>query len=130
MTNKYFKSGSSNTALTRALQNGQSAAKPGFDWPDTAGVRAKIMEELDEVTAAESTGSTVAVEEEIGDLLLAVVSLARHLGVDPETALNGANRKFEQRFQRMQDILHAEEKSIETLAIEELEAFEDRRYLS
>jgi nucleoside triphosphate diphosphatase len=88
-------------ALMRATKLGKRAASVGFDWLDAAGARAKVMEELAEVDAA-STESAARVAEEVGDLLLAVTSLARHLRVDPETALRQANQRFEDRFRRME----------------------------
>ena len=88
-------------ALLRAEKLQKRAARTGFDWPDTQGVRAKIMEELAEVEAATSPQEQ---EEEIGDLLFAVVNLARHMKVDPEVALRAANSKFERRFRQMEDM--------------------------
>ena len=85
-------------ALTRAEKLQKRAARVGFDWPDPAGPRAKIDEELAEVAAAEDD----AVVEEVGDLLFAAVNYARHLGVDAETALRAANLKFERRFRAME----------------------------
>ena len=85
-------------ALTRAEKLQKRAARVGFDWPDATGPRAKIDEELAEVEAAAPDDR----EEEIGDLLFSVVNFARHLGVDPEAALRGANRKFECRFRAME----------------------------
>ena len=85
-------------ALTRADKLQRRAGRVGFDWPDAAGPRAKIDEELDEV----ATASGDAVAEEVGDLLFAVVNWARHLGVDAEAALRAANRKFERRFRAME----------------------------
>lgn len=82
-------------ALMRAEKLQKRAARTGFDWPDIEGPKAKIAEELDEVETALTAD---AKEEEVGDLLFAVVNLARHLGVDPEVALTRANRKFEARF--------------------------------
>jgi ATP diphosphatase len=86
-------------ALLRAEKLQKRAARTGFDWPDPSGARAKIYEELAEVEAATSPGER---EEEIGDLLFAVVNWARKLGVDPEAALRGANGKFEKRFKAME----------------------------
>lgn len=86
-------------ALTRAEKLQKRAARTGFDWPDAAGPRAKIVEELSEVDAATSDDARA---EEIGDLLFAVVNLARHLGIDPESALRKANAKFERRFRRIE----------------------------
>jgi MazG family protein len=82
-------------ALMRAEKIQKRAARTGFDWPDADGPRAKVFEEIAEVDEDPST-------EEIGDLLFAVVNWARHLGIDPETALREANRKFERRFRAME----------------------------
>jgi ATP diphosphatase len=88
-------------ALTRAAKLGARAARVGFDWTDADGPRAKVLEELAEVDAARH-GQGGTVEDEVGDLLLAATSLARHLGVDPETALRRANGRFEGRFRAME----------------------------
>lgn len=87
-------------ALMRAAKLQSRAARVGFDWPDAAGPRAKIDEELAEVAVA--TGEDQA--SEVGDLLFAVVNYARHLGVDPEAALRAANDKFEHRFAAMEAV--------------------------
>jgi MazG family protein len=89
-------------ALARAVKLGKRAASVGFDWPDAEGPRAKVLEELDEVQAAQRGEGGSSVEDELGDLLLAVTSLARHLRVDPETALRRANARFEARFRAME----------------------------
>jgi nucleoside triphosphate diphosphatase len=86
-------------ALMRAEKLQKRAARTGFDWPDTNGPKAKIAEELAEI---EDAVSTDAREDEVGDLLFAVVNLARHLDVDPEAALTRANRKFEARFRAIE----------------------------
>jgi ATP diphosphatase len=86
-------------ALLRAEKLQKRAARTGFDWPDPSGARAKIDEELAEVEAA---ATPAEVEEEVGDLLFAVVNWARKLGVDPEAALRKANAKFEGRFRTME----------------------------
>ena len=75
------------------------AARTGFDWPDPSGPRAKIVEELEELDR--ETGEKER-REELGDLLFAVVNLARHLKIDPEEALRQANRKFERRFRSIE----------------------------
>jgi ATP diphosphatase len=103
-------------ALLRAEKLQKRAARTGFDWPDTVGVIAKIEEELDEVRAA---ATPVEREDEVGDLLFAVVNLARHLKVDPEVALRGANAKFERRFRGMEDMAGD---AFTGLALEEKEA--------
>src|SRR6185369_6066232 len=86
-------------ALERAAKLQRRAARVGFDWPDSSGPRAKIDEELDELEAETDHDRKL---EELGDLLFAVVNLARHLNIDPEAALREANRKFEQRFRAIE----------------------------
>ena len=86
-------------ALDRAMKLQRRAARTGFDWPDASGPRAKILEELDELDR--ETGENEC-REELGDLLFAVVNLARHLKIDPEEALRQANRKFERRFRSIE----------------------------
>jgi ATP diphosphatase len=86
-------------ALERAAKLQRRAARVGFDWPDTTGPRAKIDEELAELDAETEHQRML---EELGDLLFAVVNLARHLNIEPEAALREANRKFEQRFREME----------------------------
>jgi nucleoside triphosphate diphosphatase len=85
-------------ALTRAEKLQKRAARVGFDWPDASGARAKIDEELAEIAAADDDTRV----EEVGDLLFAVVNFARHLRIDPETALRAATAKFERRFVAME----------------------------
>jgi ATP diphosphatase len=85
-------------ALLRAEKLQKRAARTGFDWPDASGARAKILEELDEIASAPAE----ELEEEVGDLLFAVVNFARHLKIDPEAALRRANDKFERRFRAME----------------------------
>jgi ATP diphosphatase len=86
-------------ALERAAKLQRRAARTGFDWPDSSGPRAKIDEELAELDA-ESDHQRML--EELGDLLFAVVNLARHLNIEPEAALREANRKFERRFRAIE----------------------------
>ncbi|MET0361932.1 MAG: nucleoside triphosphate pyrophosphohydrolase [Sphingobium sp.] len=88
-------------ALMRALKLQKRAARTGFDWPDTQGVKAKIIEEIEELDAAASADE---IEDEAGDLLFALVNLVRHKGVDPEVALRRANAKFETRFRMMETL--------------------------
>jgi MazG family protein len=89
-------------ALVRAEKLGKRAARVGLDWPDALGVIDKVREELDELTSALALKNQDAVAEEVGDLLLACASLARHCHVDPEQALRQACRKFEARFRRVE----------------------------
>jgi len=86
-------------ALERAAKLQRRAARVGFDWPDVSGPRAKIDEELAELDAETEHDRKL---EELGDLLFAVVNLARHLNVEPETALREANHKFEKRFRAIE----------------------------
>lgn len=88
-------------ALMRAEKLQKRAARTGFDWPDATAAREKIFEEVAEVDGATSDDERI---EEVGDLLFSVVNFARKLGVDPEVALRGANRKFERRFRQMEEI--------------------------
>lgn len=108
-------------ALKRAQKLGKRAARVGFDWPDRRGVQEKIHEELDELEAAADQGSDAHIEEELGDLLFAVVNLARHLDVDPEKALTGANYKFERRFRQMEAAIREGGADMRDLDIESLE---------
>ena len=97
-------------ALTRAEKLASRAARKGFDWPDASGPLAKIHEELAEIASA-STDAERA--DEAGDLLFAAANYARKLGVDPETALRGANSKFEQRFRKIEKVAGFEQMSLE-----------------
>jgi nucleoside triphosphate diphosphatase len=90
-------------ALPRAVKLGQRAAQLGFDWPSPDGARAKVGEELAELDAAARAGDQNEVAVELGDLLLAISSLARHLKVDPESALRAANGRFERRFRHVEE---------------------------
>ena len=85
-------------ALVRAQRIGEKVQKVGFDWPDIAGSRAKVSEELGELDRAVAGGDPGALEEELGDVLFALVNLARHIGLDAEGALRKTIHKFEHRF--------------------------------
>ena len=88
-------------ALMRAQKLQKGAARLGLDWEDAAGVAEKVCEEAAELAAAAGTSDSVAMEEELGDLLFSVVNLARHLGVDAEAALRRANAKFSSRVRKV-----------------------------
>jgi ATP diphosphatase len=92
-------------ALTRALKLQVKAGRVGFDWNDAHAVLDKIREEISETEAELARQDTAAAGGEIGDLLFAVVNLARHIGVDAEAALRGTNQKFERRFAAMEGSL-------------------------
>jgi nucleoside triphosphate diphosphatase len=85
-------------ALTRAVKLQEKASRVGFDWNDARLVLAKIREECDELEREIDAGRPEAVKDELGDLFFALANLARHAAADPETALRGANAKFERRF--------------------------------
>lgn len=108
-------------ALKRAQKLGKRAAHVGFDWPDLQGVRAKILEELGELDEAVGLRGAEKIEEEFGDMLFAIVNLARHLGVDPEQALSAANVKFEERFRDMERRITAAGKSLKDYSLEALD---------
>ena len=92
-------------ALMRAVKLQKRAARVGFDWPSTDEVLGKLREEMEELVEARESLGPEEVAEEFGDLLFVMANLARHMGVDPEAALRGANAKFTRRFQRIEDWL-------------------------
>jgi nucleoside triphosphate diphosphatase len=112
-------------ALTRALKLQDKAGKVGFDWNDPRAVLAKIREEADEIEAALDTPDGGAIAGEVGDLLFAVVNLARHVGADPEAAVRAANRKFERRFAAIERALAAAGKSPLEATLAEMDALWD-----
>ncbi|MGI4840434.1 MAG: nucleoside triphosphate pyrophosphohydrolase [Janthinobacterium lividum] len=109
-------------ALSRAAKLQKRAAGVGFDWPAALPVVDKVREELDEVLEAMASGDQAAISDELGDLLFSVVNLARHLKVDPENALRGANRKFERRFRFIEQALRDTHRPIEDCTLEDLDA--------
>ena len=116
-------------ALTRALKLQNRAARVGFDWPSTAEVLDKLVEEAREVVEARDTLTHDALTEEIGDLLFVMANLARHLKVDPEAALRAANAKFTRRFQRIEDWLAESGKRPSDSDLEEMDALWTRAKL-
>lgn len=110
-------------ALTRSVKLQRRASRIGFDWPSPDQVLEKITEELEEVRA-ELTGDNdlERITEEMGDLLFACTNLARHLGVDPETALRYANQKFERRFRQIEAELRMQGRDPADTPLEELDA--------
>lgn len=109
-------------ALTRAEKISRNAARHGFDWPDAASVVAKIREEVDEVADALGRNDPDHLAEEIGDLLFAVVNLARHSGIDPEYSLKRGNIKFERRFHAMAALIAEDGASLEEADLSAMEA--------
>ncbi len=109
-------------ATVRAQKLQKKAAKVGFDWPDASGVLEKIAEEVDEVRVElEQQAPQERVEAEIGDLLFACVNLARTAGVDAESALRGAGRRFYQRFGYIENALQAQGRSPAESSLDEME---------
>jgi nucleoside triphosphate diphosphatase len=111
--------------LTRAVKLQARAARVGFDWPCTDQVLAKLLEEAGELTEARLTLTEAEVQEEFGDLLFVVANLARHLKVDPEAALRGANAKFTRRFASIEASLAARGKRPEDSDLAEMDALWD-----
>lgn len=110
--------------LVKAEKLQKRCAKVGFDWPEASQVVGKIHEEIDEVQQelAQAVLNQPAVQEEVGDLLFAVVNLARHLNVNPDQALRQANNKFEQRFRGVEQILRQQALPVEQASLEQMEA--------
>ncbi len=110
-------------ALPRALKLHQRAARVGFDWDSLTKVLAKIREEIDELEVEIRSGTDrAALEMELGDVLSATVSLARHLNVDPERSLRESNRKFERRFRFIENALRQCGQAPQTASLDEMEA--------
>jgi ATP diphosphatase len=112
-------------ALTRALKLQQKASKVGFDWNDPKAVLAKIREEADEIEAALDAGDKGHAATEAGDLMFAVVNLARHLDADPESMLRMTNQKFERRFASIERALAARGKAPSAATLAEMDALWD-----
>lgn len=106
-------------ALNRALKLQKRAANVGFDWSDIKPVIEKINEEVIELEVEIKRGDKVRMADELGDLLFSCVNLARHLKLDPETSLRGANQKFKRRFESME--LLAGKTKIEDHSADQLE---------
>ncbi len=113
--------------LLRAKKLQQRASRVGFDWPESMEIFFKIEEELQEVkqTIVEGEGEE-RIKEEIGDLLFAVVNLARHLDINPEQALRSGNQKFERRFRAIEAHLAADGRAPEECELAELDALWDQ----
>jgi nucleoside triphosphate diphosphatase len=112
-------------ALTRALKLQDKAGRVGFDWNDPRAVLAKIREEADEIEAALDSGAQTHAVSEIGDLMFAVVNMARHLGADPEGILRATNLKFERRFGAIERALAAHGKTPKDASLAEMDALWD-----
>jgi ATP diphosphatase len=109
-------------ALTRAMELQRKAGSVGFDWNDPRAVLHKIREEADEIEAALDRGDAGELADETGDLMFALVNLARHTGVDPELALRGTNAKFERRFGYIERTLAQQGRSLQSASLAEMDA--------
>ncbi|PSO17119.1 nucleoside triphosphate pyrophosphohydrolase [Bradyrhizobium sp. MOS003] len=109
-------------ALTRAMELQRKASTVGFDWNDPRAVLAKIREEADEIEAALDRNDKQELAEETGDLMFALVNLARHVDADPEAALRATNAKFERRFAYIERALEAQGRTLEQASLAEMDA--------
>jgi len=123
-SNKSILDGLSGTfpATTIAMKLQKRAASVGFDWKTITPIYAKVAEELEEVRIEVAENNQDATEDELGDLLFAVINLSRHAGVEPESALRRANRKFERRFREVERITEEQELTMSVMSQSQLEA--------
>jgi tetrapyrrole methylase family protein/MazG family protein/ATP diphosphatase len=113
-------------ALTRANKLGKRAAQVGFEWPDVAGALDKLDEEIGELRQEVAARADEAeITNELGDVLFCVVNVCRYLGIDPESALRGANAKFERRFGYVERRLREQGRSPDTATLEEMDKLWD-----
>ena len=117
-------------ALLRATRSGEKASAVGFDWPDAAGPRRKIDEELRELDDAWRAGDRAAMEHELGDVLLALANLARKLGMDAESALRAATDRFAARFRHIEQALEAQGRAVADASAEEQDRLWDAAKLA
>lgn len=117
-------------ALTRAVKLQKRAARVGFDWPETTQVLDKIVEESAELVEAKDTLTHEKQVEEFGDLMFVMANLGRHLKIDPEEALRAANRKFQRRFEFIEDALEAQGKKPAQSNLQEMDGLWDKAKLA
>ena len=98
------------------------AGAVGFDWNDPKAVLAKMREELDEIEVALNEGDNAAIRDEVGDMLFAIANLARHLQIDPDTALSGTNAKFMRRFAFIEKSLAVRGRALAESSLDEMDA--------
>lgn len=108
-------------ALLYAAKIQSRAHKQGFDWEDTSGIIRKIREETDELEAAAAGGDPKAIEDEVGDIIFSAVNFARKIGLDPEAAVHRVNRRFAERFRRIEDEAENRGISVSEMPMEEKE---------
>ena len=110
-------------ALMRAYKLHSKAAKVGFDWPDESGIWAKVLEETAELREAVNQGNKDSIEHELGDLLFAVAGYAKHIGLEPETALTTANNRFISRFNFVEECVVASKRPWNEYSLAELDEY-------
>ena len=111
------------SALVRAYKIQLRVAKIGFDWEDVEGAFSKLAEEINELKEAVTSKQKDKIEEEVGDVLFSIVNIARLLKIDPETALRKTNRKFEERFRKLEKLADEEKKNLKEMSLSEMEIF-------
>lgn len=110
-------------ALVKAVRIQDKVKGVGFDWSDVADVRAKVSEEMDELQQAIEQQDSIAIEEEFGDVLFSLVNYSRFLKVNPEDALERTNRKFQRRFQLMEELIRTSGHSLESMTLQEMDVY-------
>lgn len=104
-----------------SMQMQQEAAQVGFDWPTPIDVVKKLREELDELEAAIHAGSATEIDHELGDMLLALVNIARMLHLDPHRAMHNANTRFRGRFIKMRSLIESQGRSMNECTLDQLD---------
>ena len=108
-------------ALLKAHKISEKASRVGFDWEHSGQVFAKVMEELHEFEEARAAGDPQRMEDELGDLLFAIVNLGRFLALNPEEALRKTINRFQKRFSHVEDTLHSQGKQMQDTPLEEMD---------
>lgn len=109
-------------AIVKALRLQEKTKQVGFEWEHTEQVKEKVEEEINELYQAVATGDTKHIEEEMGDVLFALVNYARFLHIDPENALERTNKKFIRRFQQIESKVAAKGKVLHDMSLQEMDA--------
>jgi len=109
-------------AVVKAWRMQDKAKQVGFEWENKADVWKKVEEEMQELHEAELQGNQASIEEEFGDLMFSLINYARFLQVDPETALERTNRKFKNRFMKIEAVAAAKNTSLEKMTLQEMDA--------
>lgn len=109
-------------AMIKATRIQEKAKKVGFEWENKADVWKKVLEEMEELKQAESSGDAVHIEEELGDVLFSLINYARFLNTDPETALEKTNLKFRARFMKMEELALSRNNNLADMTLDEMDA--------